>query len=53
MPARKRKCPTPQKVEYPTRGAALAALRSMPLTRTEVRPYKCRKHWHLTSKVGR
>lgn len=49
MAARHRKCPTPTKVKYPSRGAATYALRSLPTNRAEARAYKCRKHWHLTS----
>lgn len=49
MPPRPPRC---TKVKYPSRGAALAALRRMPPGRLESRAYRCGKHtrawWHLT-----
>lgn len=53
MAARHRKCPTPSKVVYPSREAALRAVRRMPLDRGEVRAYRCKGHYHLTSRTRR
>ena len=46
-----RRCPCPDKARYPTRGAALVALRGLPFDRLyqPVRAYRCGGHWHLTA----
>jgi hypothetical protein len=47
MAARHRKCPRPDKTVYTTRWAAFrAVLRDPRLVRT----YRCKGHWHTTSK---
>ena len=47
MSARHRKCPTPEKVTYRTLQEALQAVRHDPRL---VRPYRCRSHYHTTSR---
>ncbi|CQD01995.1 hypothetical protein BN000_00048 [Mycobacterium europaeum] len=54
MTARKRKCPTPTKIQYQTRGAAEAALRKpfRHVLKAPTRCYWCRGgHWHLTTRT--
>lgn len=54
MTARKRKCPTPDKVKYKTRDAAMAALRHGRFSALQMptRAYWCRGgHYHLTCRA--
>lgn len=53
MAARHRKCPTPEKQEYATLDAAIAALRRpyKGKLKAPTRPYRCKGHYHLTSRI--
>ena len=48
-----KRCPTPEKVKYPNYWTATNAMRHLPAGRPECGAYKCRKHWHLTSRPKR
>lgn len=51
---RRRKCPTPEKVKYPSYEAAIRAIRAANYRRlaAPIRAYRCKSHYHLTSKVS-